>query len=89
MRVYFDDGEREGTNFRNALTAWQVISPQLLILRVASGRGWDEETGWVRPSTLKFSHAAADPSVSTHSHCFENSGTTVNLETFSDKKETV
>lgn len=34
----------------------QCISPQMVILRVASGLAWNEETGKVLPSTLKFSY---------------------------------
>lgn len=66
----------------------QCISPQMLILRVASGRAWNEETGKALPSMLKF--APGDGSVWTESQGFEDSdGTRHKLETISSRKETV
>ena len=59
----------------------------MLILRVASGRAWSEETGKALPSTVKF--APGDASEWSGSHGFDDSGATAGLETFSTRKGTV
>lgn len=59
----------------------------MLILRVVSGRAWDEETGKAPLSTLQFNTPTA---FAWMSESLEgSSGATVQLETCSEKKDTV
>lgn len=50
----------------------QCISPQMLILRVASGLAWDEDTTKAPPSTFKV--ATGERSMWSESHCFDERG---------------
>ncbi|KAI9566084.1 hypothetical protein HD554DRAFT_2194648 [Boletus coccyginus] len=56
--VSFGVGSDTSIAFASVYNLLMCISPQLLILRVASGRAWDEETGRAGLSTLQFDMAA-------------------------------
>lgn len=60
----------------------------MLILRVASGRAWDEETYKGRLSTLKFNTSTV-PDVSESRLRCEDGGGEVHLKTFLDKQDMV
>ncbi|KAF8548726.1 hypothetical protein OG21DRAFT_1422559 [Imleria badia] len=89
--VSFGVGSSTSIAFACVYMLMMCISPQMLILRVASGRAWDEETCKARQSTLKFNTSTQqDTSLWTESRsrCEEN-GAAAQSRTFSEKKDTV
>ncbi|KAF8132494.1 hypothetical protein EV363DRAFT_109591 [Boletus edulis] len=82
--VSFGMGSGTSIAFLCVYILMMCISPQMLILRVASGRTWDE-TAKEGPSTLKFNTATGTTGW-TESNYLEENGPTVELETYSSGK---
>ncbi|KAF9233773.1 hypothetical protein BU15DRAFT_53444 [Melanogaster broomeanus] len=69
-------GSPTSTAFCSVYILLMCVSPQLLILRVIMGRTWNQDSGYPRGSTVKFSHGDTIPT----SRCFEESAEAVHVQ---------